>query len=68
MEITLEIPNDEVFSILETLKRIKGIRIKNIDQVKETYLMELSGAYKETELSEKGQIKLKRFEDLVDEI
>ena len=68
MEITLEIKRDDAFSILETLKSIKGVKIKNIEQLKENYLKDLSNAYHETELAEKGKLKLKRFEDLVDEI
>ncbi|MBC6111070.1 hypothetical protein ACFOG5_18505 [Pedobacter fastidiosus] len=68
MEVTLEIKGENAFSILETLKSIKGVKIKNIDQLKEQYLNELANAYKETELAEKGKLNLKRFEDLVDEI
>lgn len=68
MEVTLEIKGENAFSILETLKSIKGVKIKNIDQLKEQYLNELANAYKETELAEKGKLSLKRFEDLVDEI
>lgn len=61
MEITLEIKRDDAFSISETLKNIKGVKIKNIDQLKEHYLKDLSNAYRETELAEKGKLKLKRF-------
>lgn len=68
MEITLEIKSEEAFSILETLKSMKGVKIKNIDQLKEKYLSDLSDAFQETELAEQGKLKLKRFEDLIDEI
>ncbi|MFW0715641.1 hypothetical protein [Pedobacter sp. N23S346] len=68
MQVTLEIKDDDALSILETLKSIKGIRIKNIDQSNEKYLTDLANAFKETELAEKGKIKLKRFEDLINEI
>jgi len=68
MQVTLEIKDDNAFSILETLKSIKGIKIKNIEQSNEKYLTDLANAYKETELAEKGKIKLKKFEDLIDEI
>jgi hypothetical protein len=68
MQVTLEITDDNALSILETLKSIKGIRIKNIEQSNEKYLNDLANAFKETELAEKGKIKLKRFEDLINEI
>ncbi len=53
---------------METLKSIKGIKIKNIEQSNEKYLSELANAFKETELAEKGHINLKKFEDLINEI
>ncbi|QPH37774.1 hypothetical protein [Pedobacter endophyticus] len=68
MEIILEIKDDEAFSILEKLKNIKGIRISNTEELKAKYLNDLAAAYRETELAEQGKLKLKRFEDLVDEI
>ncbi|KQM66388.1 hypothetical protein ASE74_08260 [Pedobacter sp. Leaf216] len=68
MQVTLEIKDDNAFSILETLKNIKGIKIKNIEQSNDEYLNDLANAYKETELAEQGKIKLKRFEDLINEI
>jgi len=68
MEITLEIEDSEAFSILKTLKNIRGIKIKNIEQSKEKYLDELVHAYKETNMAEEGKIKLKKFEDLINEI
>ncbi len=68
MQVTLEIRDDNALSILETLKSIKGIKIKNIEQSNEKYLSELANAFKETELAEKGHINLKKFEDLINEI
>lgn len=47
---------------------MKGVKIKNIDQFKEKYLSDLSDAFQDTELAEQGKLKLKRFEDLIDEI
>lgn len=68
MQVTLEIKDDKAISILETLKSIKGIRIKNVGLSKEKHLNELAAAYNETELAEKGKVKLKSFEDLINEI
>jgi len=68
MEITLEIKSDAAFSIIEKLKSIKGVKIKNVEQLKENYLKDLSNAYQETELAEKGKLKLKRFDEILDDI
>ncbi|RNL55106.1 hypothetical protein [Pedobacter jejuensis] len=68
MEVTLEIKDDKAISILETLRTMKGIKIKNFSKTKDKYLNDLAQAYKESELAEKGKLKLKSFEDLINEI
>ena len=61
MEVTLEIKGEKALSILETLKRIKGITVKKIDKSKGKQLSDLAKAYQETQLAEDGKIKLKPF-------
>lgn len=68
MKVVLEIKGDKAISILEVLKRIKGITIKSVDDKKAAYLTDLKDAYHETELDEEGKIFLKSFDDLIDEL
>ncbi|WP_316832586.1 hypothetical protein [Pedobacter aquatilis] len=68
MEVTLEIKEDKALSILETLKSMKGVTIKSIDKLKEKQLKDLAKAFQETQLAEEGKIKLKTFNELIDEL
>ncbi|TDG37976.1 hypothetical protein EZJ43_02480 [Pedobacter changchengzhani] len=68
MEVTLEIKGEKALSILETLKSIRGITVKKIDKSKEIQLTDLAKAYQETQLAEDGKIKLKTFDQLIDEV
>lgn len=68
MKVTLEIKGDKALSILEVLRRIKGITIKSVDDKKAVYLHDLKEAYREAELAERGEIELRDFDELVHEL
>lgn len=71
MQVTLEIKGDKVFSILDVLKSMKGVKIKSVEpeiQSKEEYLLSLKGAVDEVNLAKAGKVKLKTFDDLLNEI
>ena len=68
MQVTLDIKSDKAPFIIETLKSIKGVKITSITEDKTIYLEEFADAYKQTELAEQGQITLKTFEELLNEL
>lgn len=69
MQVTLDIKEDKASFILATLKSIRGVKITSIKGDKaSSYLKEFADAYKQTELAEQGKIKLKTFDDLLDEL
>ena len=68
MQVTLEINGDKASSILDVLKSIRGVTIKSVEQSNEEYLKDLKEAYIQTEQAEEGKIKLKSFDELIDEI
>lgn len=68
MIVKLEIKNEIAASLLEVLKQIKGVTIKSLNNKKIAYLLELQEAYHQTELAEKGEIELKTFDELINEL
>ena len=71
MQVTLEIKGDKAFSILDVLKSMKGVKVKSVEpemQSKEAYLLDLKGAVDEVNLAKAGKVKLKTFDDLINEI
>jgi len=70
MEVTLEINGAKARAILDTIKRIQGVEVKSVksNPTKEAYLDAFKEAYKQTELAEQGEIQLKTFDALVDEL
>ena len=71
MQVTLEIKGDKAFSILDVLKSMKGVKVKSVEpemQSKEEYLLDLKGAVDEVNLAKAGKVKLKTFDELLNEI
>ena len=71
MQVTLEIKGDKAFSILDVLKSMKGVKVKSVEpelQSKEEYLLDLKGAVDEINLAKAGKVKLKTFDELLNEI
>ena len=71
MQVTFEIKGDKAFSILDVLKSMKGVKVKSVEvelQSKEEYLLDLKGAVDEVMLAKAGKVKLKTFDELINEI
>jgi hypothetical protein len=68
MIVKLEIKNEIADSLLKVLKQVKGVTIKSLNDKKIAHLLELREAYHQTELAEKGEIELKTFDELINEL
>lgn len=71
MQVTLELKGDKAMSILDVLKSIKGVTIKSVEpevKSKSVYLKELKEAVEEVNQAKVGKVKLKTFEELLNEI
>jgi len=68
MQVLLEINEDKALSILEVLKNIKGVTVKSVNKSRDKYIAEFKEAFLQTEQDEKGEIKLKSFDELIDEL
>lgn len=50
---------------------MKGVKVKSVEpemQLKERYLLDLRGTVDEVNLAKAGKVKLKTFDDLINEI
>ncbi len=68
MQVTLDIKSDKASFILETLRAIKGVKVVSVKDEKASYLKELADAYEQTKLAEQGKVKLKTFDELLNEV
>ena len=71
MLITLEINSESASSILDTLKRIKGVKVTSIDtetRPKEEILEGIRQAVSDVKLAQEGKKKLKTFDELIGEL
>ena len=71
MQVTLEINSDSASSILDVLRRIKGVKVTSVEAVaqpKEEILEGIKQAVIEVKLAREGKKKLKTFDELLSEL
>jgi hypothetical protein len=71
MQVTLEIKGGKALSILDVLRSMKGVKVTSVaaeKESKEAYLLDLKGAVEEIASAKAGDIAMKSFDQLLDEI
>lgn len=69
MEVLLEIEDKKATEVLSALKTLKYTKIKTIkNKSKAKFVKDLKASIKEVNLAKQGKIKLKSFDDFLDEL
>ena len=68
MKLILEIKDNKAAFFMELLKNFPYVKAKQLSENKAIVLQELKEAVEEVKLAKKGKVKLKSFDDFLNEL